>query len=138
MSSLLNWVSKQSVISASSQVTPNWERMVNMLWRSANQSELNKLEKWVEKYLTMFNKCEEFHMVVEARGRVTGNHLCIVDLSVLADKKLKRSQQCGLEGNKVNCIVGHCSNSSDCKLREVIIHLYSALVRPHLEYHVYF
>lgn len=72
ISSLLNWVSKQSAISASSQVTPNWEGMVNMLWWAANQRELRRLEKWVEKSLMKFNKCKELHTVVEARGRPAG------------------------------------------------------------------
>ena len=60
------------------------------------------------------------------------------NLGVLVDSKLTMSQQCASVAKKTSIILGCIKKSMTNRSKEVILPLYSTLLRPHLEQCVQF
>ncbi|PKU38807.1 rna-directed dna polymerase from mobile element jockey-like [Limosa lapponica baueri] len=114
---------------------------VNML-KGCHQRDPDRLERWAHAKLMKFKqaKCRVLEL-----GHGNPRHKYRLgrkwlesspeeDLGELVDEKLDMSRQCTLAAQKANGILDCIKRSMPSRSREVILPLYSALVRPHQQY----
>uniref|UniRef100_A0A7M4EEJ9 Reverse transcriptase domain-containing protein n=1 Tax=Crocodylus porosus TaxID=8502 RepID=A0A7M4EEJ9_CROPO len=115
--------------------------------RKVIQADLDRLRKWVDKNPMVFNteKCKVLHL-----GKKNPHHAYRLGsatlanttderaLGVMIDYKMNVSLQCDAAASKASKMLPCIHRCFSSKSQDVILPLYSALVRPQLEYCVHF
>ena len=107
------------------------------------QDDIDKLVKWSEKWQMSFNfgKCKCLHtgsgntgVNYEMGGTILSKTVKEKDLGVTMNANMKVSEQCRIAASKGNQVLGMIRRNITYKEKSLIIPLYKAIVRPHLEY----
>ena len=123
--------------------TKVFRKVTNDTDKQSLQDDQDKLVKWSEKWqmLLNFGKCkciqighgnmdEEYKMGDAVLGRTTQEK----DIGVTFSADMKISEQCGIAASKGNQIIRLIRRTTMYKEKQLIVPLYKAIVRPHLEY----
>ena len=109
------------------------------------QNDVDKLVKRSEKQQMLLNvgKCKcsyighgNLDVNSKMRDTVLGTIVKEKDSTVTISADMKVSEQCGIEASKGNNIIGLIRRNITYNERKLIILLYKAIVRPHLEYNI--
>ncbi len=115
--------------------------------RQSLHEDLHKISIWSDRWEMSFNvdKCQVFQVGTrnkkldfELRGVKLKSVQCTKDQVVKIASNLNFSQQCVNAAKKANRILGFIKINFSFKNKDVILPLYTSLVRPHLEYAVQF
>ena len=107
------------------------------------QDDIDKLVKWSEIWQMLFNfgKCKCLHigpgntsMTYEMGGTILSTTVKEKDLGVTMNANMKVSEQCRIAASKGNQVLGMIRRNITYKDKSLIVPLYKAIVRPHLEY----
>ena len=107
------------------------------------QDDIDKLVRWSEKWQMLFNfvKCKCLHtgpgntgMNYEMGGTILSKTVKEKDLGVSMNANMKVSEQCRIVASKGNQVLGMIRRNITYKEKSLIVPLYKAIVRPHLEY----
>ena len=107
------------------------------------QDDIDKLLKWSEKWQMLFNfgKCKCLHigpgntsMTYEMGGTILSITVKEKDLGVTMNANMKVSEQCRIAASMGNQVLGMIRRNITYKEKSLIVPLYKAIVRPHLEY----
>ena len=120
-----------------------FRKVTNDADKQSLQDNLDKLVKWSDKWqmLLNFGKCKcihighgnmdkEYKMGDAVLGRTTQEK----DLGVTFSADMKVSEQCRIPASKGNQIIKLIRRTITYKEKQLIVPLYKAIVRPHLEY----
>ena len=107
------------------------------------QDDIDKLVKWSDKWQMLFNfgKCKCLHtgsintgMNYEMGGTILSKNVKEKGLGVTMNANMKVSEQCRIAASKGNQVLGMIRRNIAYQEKSLIIPLYKAIVRPHLEY----
>ncbi|CAM4592819.1 unnamed protein product [Lepidochelys olivacea] len=111
--------------------------------RDIIQEDLDDLVNWSNNNRMKFNseKCKVMHLEINNKNfsYKLGTHQLEVaeeekDLGVLVDHRMTMSHQCDMAMKKAHAVLGCIRRGISSRDKEVLVPLYKALVRPHLEY----
>ena len=106
------------------------------------QDDIDKLVRWSEKWQMLFNvgKCKCLHtgpgntgMNYEMGGTILSKTGKEKDLGVTMNANMKVSEQCSIAASQGNQVLGMIRRNITYKENILIVPLYKAIVRPHLE-----
>ncbi|CAM5100216.1 unnamed protein product [Eretmochelys imbricata] len=109
------------------------------------QEDLDDLVNWSNSMKFYIEKCKVMHLGINNKNFCykRGTHQLEVteeekDLGVLVDPRMTMSRQCDMAVKKANAVLGCIRRGISNRDKEMLVLLYKALVRPHLEYCVQF
>ncbi|CAM5119835.1 unnamed protein product [Natator depressus] len=115
--------------------------------RDIIQEALDDLVNWSNSNRMKFNseKSKAMHLGINNKNfcyKLGTHHLEVreeeKDLGILVDHRMTMSCQCDMAVKKANAVLGCIRQDISSRDKEVLVPLYKALVRPHLEYCVHF